>query len=166
MIAAYIALGSNLGNPELQLRRAVTALGQLADSQLRRVSSLYRSAAVGPGTQPDYLNAVAHLDTGLPALALLDALQAIELDQGRERAERWGPRTLDLDLLLYGALEIRNARLTVPHPRLRERNFALHPLAEICGADLRLPDGTDIVTLLGDCPAAGLTRLGRLRSAG
>ena len=115
MKPAYIALGSNQGEPEIQLRKAVIALSILPMTQLDKVSSVYRSAAVGPGTQPDYLNAVVRLHTELSAIALLDALQEIEREQGRIRTVRWGPRTLDLDILLFGDLQLDEPRLIVPH---------------------------------------------------
>ena len=158
MTPAYIALGSNLRDPECQLRRAVVALKSLPDTRLDRVSGIYRSVALGPGTQPDYLNAVSLLATKLSPTALLDALQQIEQDQGRIRGVRWGPRTLDLDILLYGDLQIASGRLTVPHPRMQHRNFVLYPLREISNTNLVLPDGTDIDTLLRQCPGNGLVR--------
>jgi 2-amino-4-hydroxy-6-hydroxymethyldihydropteridine diphosphokinase len=154
--AAYIGLGSNLADPILQLRRAVRALSALPHSRLRAVSPVYRSAPLGPAGQPDYLNAAARLDTALDALALLDALQAIERDQGRRRSVRWGPRTLDLDLLLYGGRRIDHPRLSVPHPRLRERNFALLPLADVACGEPLLPGGEDLATLVSQCSLEGL----------
>jgi len=160
MIRAYLGLGSNLEQPARQLSRALEALAALPRSSLACVSTVYRSAAVGPGSQPDYLNAVAGLDTALAPLALLTQLQAIELAQGRVRTVRWGPRTLDLDLLLYAQRKIETPRLQVPHPRLAERDFVLYPLAEIAGEGLLLPDGTDIATLLRRCPRGDLTRTG------
>jgi 2-amino-4-hydroxy-6-hydroxymethyldihydropteridine diphosphokinase len=159
---SYIALGSNLEDPAGQLRRALNALATLPCSSLSQVSGLYRSAAVGPGDQPDYLNAVAQLATELSPESLLDHLQAQELVQGRTRELRWGARTLDLDILLYGELELQTERLTVPHPELARRNFVLYPLAEICGPNFVLPDGTELGTLLGDCPRGDL-RLTTLR---
>jgi 2-amino-4-hydroxy-6-hydroxymethyldihydropteridine diphosphokinase len=158
MTPAYIALGSNLQDPPSQLRYALLALQALPETQLEKVSSVYRSAAVGPQDQPDYLNAVVLLTTGLSPLALLDALQQIERDQHRERSVRWGPRTIDLDLLLYGALEINSPRLSVPHPRMAQRHFVLYPLHEISDAGLLLPDGTALATLLQHCPRKGLTK--------
>ena len=148
MIPVYIALGSNLQEPEKQLRRAVHALGTLPDSRIEAISSVYRSRAVGPGEQPDYLNAVLRLSTPLSPLDLLDALKQIEADQGRVREERWGARTLDLDILLYGQERIETEQLTVPHPALRERDFVLYPLAEIGGDNLLLPEGTVLGTLV------------------
>lgn len=158
MTPVFVALGSNLDQPEQQLQRAVTALSALPGVRLERVSSVYRSKAVGPGKQPDYLNAVALLATDLKPVALLDALQRIELAQGRERTEHWGPRTLDLDLLLYGDRSIASEHLTVPHPRMHLREFVLYPLREISNTNLVLPGVGDIDTLLQQLPANGLTR--------
>lgn len=157
MIPAYIGLGGNLGDPAAQLRAALAALADLPHSRLVAVSSLYCSRAIGPGEQPDYLNAAARLDTALDPEALLDALQAIEQVHGRERLVRWGARTLDLDLLLYGDQQIESARLSVPHPRLVERNFVLQPLAEIAPA-LRLPDGRALQPLAEASGWEGLVR--------
>lgn len=155
----YIGLGSNQADPAEQLSRACEALQGLPDTQLIAVSRLYRSAPMGPQDQPSYLNAVAALDTRLTPLELLDALQAIEQAQGRERkAERWGPRTLDLDILLYGSEQIDLPRLQVPHYHMHARAFVLYPLAELC-PDLQLPDGTKLQALLKKCPAEGLQPL-------
>ncbi len=158
MTRAYIGLGSNLGEPEHQLRTALRALDRIPATRLLQPSSFYRSRAVGPGEQPDYLNAVAALETGLSPHELLDHLQRIELEQGRVRSLHWGPRTLDLDILLYDDREICDRRLTVPHPRLAERNFVLHPLAEITGDDLRLPGGIVLGALLAGCDNGHLIR--------
>ncbi len=158
MTPAYIGLGSNLCDPKNQLRKALAALEQLRDTRIERISSLYRSAAVGPGAQPDYLNAVLLLATDLSPIALLDATQQIELDQGRVRDIRWGARTLDIDLLLYGDLQIDSLRLTVPHPRMQQRNFVLYPLREISDTNLVLPDGSDLDTLLQQCTDVDLIR--------
>jgi 2-amino-4-hydroxy-6-hydroxymethyldihydropteridine diphosphokinase len=160
MITAYIALGSNLQNPEHQLRSAVTALAALPDSRLQQVSSVYRSAAVGPGAQPDYLNAVARLLTTLPPETLLDALQRQEQAQGRTRNIRWQARTLDLDILLYGSAIIDTERLRIPHGALGQRNFVLYPLLQVCPANFVLPDGTDLDTLVRDCPVGDLEKTG------
>ncbi len=162
MTPAYIGLGSNLQQPQLQLRKALTAIAQLPSSRLLRVSSVYRSAAVGPGGQADYLNAVLQLDTRLRPAELLAALQAIEQAQGRVRTIRWGARTLDLDILLYGDRQIATDSLTIPHPELPRRNFVLYPLAEITGPHLVLPDGTELATLIALCPQGDLART-RLR---
>lgn len=157
-VRAFIGLGSNLQGPEAQLRHALEALSALPESQLLGVSRLYRSAPMGPQDQPDYINAVALIDTALEPHALLDALQAIENAQGRVRERRWGERTLDLDLLIYGGEVIAGERLTVPHPGLAERNFVLYPLAELA-PDLTLPDGRELSALLAACADDGLQPL-------
>ncbi len=131
MISAYIGLGSNLDHPERQLLRAMEELDGIPETRLHRASSLYTGAPMGPQDQPDYLNAVAEIRTGLAPLLLLDELQRIEGQHGRIRGRRWGPRTLDLDLLLYGDRVIREQRLTVPHPGIARRAFVLKPLEEI-----------------------------------
>ena len=147
-VRAYIGLGSNLDDPNGQLRLAIKALSDLPDSRLTAVSRSYRSSPMGPAGQPDYVNAVAMLDTRLKPLELLDALQAIEQQQGRVRkGERWGPRTLDLDLLLYGAEEISHDRLEVPHPGIKQRKFVLYPLAELA-PELVFPDGSTLAEAL------------------
>ena len=165
MIECYIALGANLGNPLEQLNSALKALGNLPSSELLACSPWYLSTAIGPGEQPDYINGVARLDTALEPLVLLDQLQAIETDHGRVRGERWGPRTLDLDLLLYGGLELSSARLTLPHPRMQERNFVLYPLSDL-EPELTLPCGTPLGSLLECCPREGLQPLGELSDPG
>lgn len=159
MERVYIGLGSNLAEPQAQLRGALAALAELPDSRLLATSSFYASDPLGPADQPRYLNAVAALDTQLAPLALLDALQAIELTQGRVRkAERWGPRTLDLDILLFGERRLDEPRLRVPHYHMHVRPFVLYPLAELA-PDLRLPDGRALRELLAACPFVGLERL-------
>ncbi|MHA7814967.1 MAG: 2-amino-4-hydroxy-6-hydroxymethyldihydropteridine diphosphokinase [Pseudohaliea sp.] len=152
MQRCYIGLGANLGHPLRQLRDAARALAGLPGCRPGPLSPLYRSAPLGPRDQPDFLNAVAALDTVLAPLDLLDALQHIEAGAGRVRGRRWGPRTLDLDLLLYGDRELQLPRLTVPHPGIAERAFVLWPLADLCGEDFRLPWGSDIGTLKRACP--------------
>ncbi|AWA41475.1 2-amino-4-hydroxy-6-hydroxymethyldihydropteridine diphosphokinase [Pseudomonas fluorescens] len=154
----YIGMGSNLADPAEQLRSAVDALGQLPDTELVGVSAFYQSDSLLPG-QPRYTNAVAALDSALAPLDLLDALQAIENDQGRERLERWGPRTLDLDILLFGDRLIDEPRLKVPHYHMQERAFVLYPLAELAPEDLHLADGRTLSDLLAACPLVGLERL-------
>jgi 2-amino-4-hydroxy-6-hydroxymethyldihydropteridine diphosphokinase len=161
MTIAYVALGSNLGEPRQQLLSAVAALRRIRDSKLLACSPVYRSEAIGPGHQPDYLNAVAALDTALEPGQLLDALQAIETAQGRRREIRWGPRTLDLDILLFGDLVMDSRTLTLPHPRLKTRNFVLYPLHDLDPA-LTLPCGTRIASLLRRCPKGDLENLGPL----
>ena len=156
----YIGLGSNLTDPAEQLRSALNALGQLPQTSLAGVSAFYQSDSLLPG-QPRYTNAVAALDSDLAPLDLLDALQTIENDQGRERLERWGPRTLDLDILLFGDRLIDEPRLKVPHYQIQERAFVLYPLAELAPKDLRLADGRTLADLLAACPFVGLERLSR-----
>lgn len=159
MERVYIGLGSNLATPIEQLRSALAALAALPQTDLIAQSSFYSSDPLGPADQPRYVNAVAALDTELSPLALLDALQTIELEQGRTRkAERWGPRTLDLDILLFGERLLDEPRLTVPHYHMHARAFVLYPLAEIA-TDLKLPDGRALIELLGACPYVGLERL-------
>ena len=158
MSSAYIALGSNLSDPANQLRAAVRQLDTLPHCRVTGVSSAYRSAAVGPGEQPDYLNAVVELTTSLSPPQLLSATQAIEQSQGRVREQRWAARTLDLDILLYGCEEIDTQSLKIPHPRMAERNFVLYPLAEIAGKQLMLPSGGVLESLLADCPPDDLVR--------
>ncbi|MEJ5061796.1 MULTISPECIES: 2-amino-4-hydroxy-6-hydroxymethyldihydropteridine diphosphokinase [unclassified Pseudomonas] len=154
----YIGMGSNLAEPAEQLRSAVEALSRLPQSKLVGVSAFYQSDSLLPG-QPRYTNAVAALDSALAPLDLLDALQAIENEQGRERLERWGPRTLDLDIVLFGDRLIDEPRLKVPHYHMQERAFVLYPLAEMAPADLRLADGRYLRDLIAACPFVGLERL-------
>jgi len=155
---AYIGLGSNLQNPFEQLNNALTALSELPQTELVCASSFYRSTPVGPADQPDYLNAVAALDTALKPLELLDALQAIEQAQGRVRGERWGARTLDLDILLFGRQIINSTRLFVPHPCMQQRAFVLYPLTEIAPNPV-LPNGQLLTDWLAACPFVGIERL-------
>ncbi|SDH93528.1 2-amino-4-hydroxy-6-hydroxymethyldihydropteridinediphosphokinase [Pseudomonas flavescens] len=157
MERVHIGLGSNLAEPAEQLRQALAALEQLPGTRLAAVSSFYVSDSLLPG-QPRYTNAVAALETALQPLQLLDALQAIEQGQGRERHARWGPRTLDLDILLFGERLIDEPRLRVPHYHMHARAFVLYPLAEIA-AGLELPDGRSLGALLAACPFEGLERL-------
>lgn len=129
--AAYVALGSNLNDPEAQVERGFAALAALPHTGLSARSRLYRSPPWGVPDQPDFINAVAQLETSLPPRELLDALLAVETRAGRVRGVRYGPRTLDLDLLLYGDRAVCEPGLAIPHPRLHERAFVLLPLAEI-----------------------------------
>lgn len=137
--AAYIGIGSNLGGPARQLAAALDRLGAVAGVEIAGVSSLYRSAPLGGIEQPDFLNAVAAIRTGLDAHTLLADLKAIEEQMGRDRSvRRWGPRAIDLDLLVYDAITIESPELTVPHAGIGERNFVLLPLGEIA-PDLVVP---------------------------
>ena len=157
MERVYIGMGSNLAAPAEQLREALKALEQLPHTRLSGVSSFYVSDSLLPG-QPRYTNAVAALDTALEPLTLLDALQAIENGQGRERLERWGPRTLDLDIVLFGDRLIDEPRLKVPHYHLQARAFVLYPLGELAPG-ITLADGRSLDDLLAACPFEGLERL-------
>ena len=149
-VDAFVALGSNLANPPAQLRRATIALGRLPDTRFVAGSRWYRTAPVGDADQPQYLNAVVHLRTALAPYTLLGALLLIESAQGRIRGpERWGPRTLDLDLVLYGDIVLDDPRLTLPHPRLHERRFVLEPLAELA-PDLEIPGRGRVLRVLMD----------------
>ncbi len=150
-VKAFVGLGANLGEPEAQVRRAFTALEAIPKTRLLAASSLYRSAPVGVGEQPDFINAVAAIETGLSAQALLDALLAVEARFGRRRDFAGAPRTLDLDLLLYGDRVIAEPPgLIVPHPRMHERAFVLAPLAEIT-PDAVVPDRGPVASLLASC---------------
>lgn len=131
MTPAAVALGGNLGRPGQAFADALDALAADPEVTVRAVSSLWRSAAWGPVSQPDYLNAAALLDTAHPPRALLHELQRLEALAGRQRNERWGPRTLDLDLLFYGDETCAEDDLQIPHPRMEDRSFVLEPLAEI-----------------------------------
>ncbi|MEO3989977.1 2-amino-4-hydroxy-6-hydroxymethyldihydropteridine diphosphokinase [Pseudocitrobacter cyperus] len=157
MTLAYIAIGSNLASPLEQVTAAIQALGEIPQSRVVALSSFYRTPPLGPQDQPDYLNAAVALDTSLSPEALLDHTQRIELQQGRVRkAERWGPRTLDLDIMLFGEATINTERLTVPHYDMKNRGFMLWPLFEIA-PDLHFPDGTSLnehlTSLKSPCPA-------------
>lgn len=157
-VRAYIGLGANLGDPRTQLDAACVALAALPDSTFVRRSPLYLTAPLGgPPGQPDYLNAVAALDTALAPDVLLAHLQAIEAEHGRTREVRWGPRTLDLDLLLYGDAVVDEQALCVPHPRLHQRAFVLYPLADLA-PDLCVPGLGTLQRLLAGCPRAGIRR--------
>jgi 2-amino-4-hydroxy-6-hydroxymethyldihydropteridine diphosphokinase len=161
-IRAWIGLGANLGDAAAVIGRAVAAIAALPDTQLLRLSSLYRSAPV-EASGPDFLNAVAEVDTGLSPPALLTHLLAIETAEGRLRPYRNAPRTLDLDLLLAcdaaGSLRIESPSLTLPHPALHRRAFVLAPLAEIAPA-LVVPGLGDVVTLRDACADQRIERIG------
>lgn len=158
-VIAYIGLGSNLTTPEAQIKAARQAINELDNVQEHAFSSLYRSPPMGPQDQPDYVNAVMAVKTGLSAMALLRRLQKIELDQGRVRKdERWGARTLDLDIILYGEQIIELPDLIVPHYGLAERAFVLYPLQEIAPA-IQVPGKGEIADLVSLCPLAGLEKI-------
>ncbi|MFT6414522.1 MAG: 2-amino-4-hydroxy-6-hydroxymethyldihydropteridine diphosphokinase [Glaciecola sp.] len=159
MIEVYIGLGSNLAQPEKQIQAACCSLAKLPDSRLIKCSSLYQSLPMGPQDQPNYVNAVALITTTLSPETLLQQTQLIENQQGRIRkANRWGPRTLDLDMLLYGNQQIDNQYLTVPHSGMKQREFVLYPLLEIA-PDLILPCGEKLADLVLSCPLNGLQKM-------
>ncbi|WP_374257698.1 2-amino-4-hydroxy-6-hydroxymethyldihydropteridine diphosphokinase [Yokenella regensburgei] len=148
MSLVYIALGSNLASPLDQVNAAIAALSEIPESRVVALSSFYRTPPLGPQDQPDYLNAAVALETALSPEALLDNTQRIELQQGRVRkAERWGPRTLDLDIMLFGQQVLDTPRLTVPHYDMKNRGFMLWPLFEIA-PELTFPDGTTLAAIL------------------
>lgn len=156
---AYIGLGSNLDNPLQQLLSAIDEISATEDIERVALSPLYSSHPVGPQDQPDYINAVMRIKTRLSPLALLQKLQFIENRHGRERKERWGARTLDLDILLYGEQLIALPDLSVPHPEMHKRAFVLYPLADIAPADLPVPGQGVLIDLLATCAPDGLHRL-------
>jgi 2-amino-4-hydroxy-6-hydroxymethyldihydropteridine diphosphokinase len=159
---AYVALGSNQNGPQAQIRMAVEELAMLPDTRLGAVSSLYRSAPVGYLEQPDFVNAVALIETALAPAPLLDALLAIEGRHARVRSFPNAPRTLDLDLVLYAQREIEEPGLTLPHPRMHERAFVLVPLAEIA-PDLIVPGRGRLSELLANVDASSVKLIERLQ---
>ncbi|MCD8513293.1 MAG: 2-amino-4-hydroxy-6-hydroxymethyldihydropteridine diphosphokinase [Nitrincola sp.] len=158
MVRCFIGLGSNLDDPINQVKTALKELAEHSQLKLIQHSPLYVSEPVGPAGQPDYINAAAEIETSLSPEELLDLLQQIEQQHQRVRRERWGPRTLDLDILLYGETELNTERLTIPHPYLTERNFVLRPLADL-DEKLSLPSGKKIINYLADCPMGTLVQL-------
>ena len=158
MTCAFVALGSNLGDSLQTLRNARSGIDGLEATKVTGSSAIYRSAAIGPGNQQDYLNAVLRIETDTAAHPLLHALLALEDGAGRQRHQRWEARTLDLDLLLYGTETHRSARLEVPHPRIFERNFVLLPLCDLCPDDFRFPDGSNLGARRRQCPPNPIER--------
>lgn len=156
---AYIGLGSNLGTPVAQLREALERIEAHSQMVLAANSSFYASSPMGPQDQPDYVNAVCKVKTSLQPQELLSILQDIENQQGRERiGDRWGPRTLDLDILLYNDLSLNSKNLTLPHYGMKEREFVLVPLFEIA-PDLIMQDGRSLATWVSKCNLEGLYRI-------
>jgi 2-amino-4-hydroxy-6-hydroxymethyldihydropteridine diphosphokinase len=156
----YIGVGSNLSDPAQQVRTALEDLSGIAESRLLACSSLYRTSPVGPQDQPDYVNAVARLETRLSARDLLAALQGIERRHGRVRdGTRWGPRTLDLDILLFGGAVVDEPGLRLPHPEIGRRAFVLIPLADLAPAELEIPGQGRLADLLARCAGDGVLRL-------
>jgi 2-amino-4-hydroxy-6-hydroxymethyldihydropteridine diphosphokinase len=159
MSQVYVGLGSNLAQPEQQISQALRAIESLPASHISATSSLYISRPMGPQDQPSYVNAVVEVQTEMQAVEFLHCLQKIELEHGRVRkAERWGPRTLDLDILIFGTQVIDSVELTVPHYGMKEREFVLYPLHEIA-PELQLPNGPKLTELLINCPLNGLEKL-------
>ncbi len=157
---AYIGLGSNLASPSEQIKSARHAIAATIGIKELAFSSLYHSLPMGPQDQPDYINAVMCIETTLAPIELLHRLQHIEKNQGRIRlGERWGARTLDLDVLLYGETVLDLPELTVPHIGIAERSFVLYPLHEIAPQQL-IPNKGVVADLIASCPLAGLERLG------
>ena len=157
MAEVYIALGSNMHDPQKQLDSALQSLSAEPEIELARVSHRYQTPPIGPA-QPDYINAAAQLHTILSPESLLNSLQKIEQQQDRVRTLHWGPRTLDLDILIYDDLVLETERLTIPHPRMTERAFVLLPLADI-NPDLTLPCGKTVRQLLANCSLQGIVKV-------
>ncbi|MGD0960167.1 MAG: 2-amino-4-hydroxy-6-hydroxymethyldihydropteridine diphosphokinase [Methylomonas sp.] len=155
----YIGLGSNLDNPEQHIIQARNALVTLKNSELAAFSPMYDSLPLGPQDQPNYVNAVMRIKTGLSAQELLAELQQIENMHGRVRLKHWGARTLDLDILLYYNQIINQPNLQVPHPEMTNRGFVLYPLADIADAELIIPGKGRLKDLLAACPPVGLRRI-------
>jgi 2-amino-4-hydroxy-6-hydroxymethyldihydropteridine diphosphokinase len=155
---AYIGLGSNLADPIKQVNEAIQALDNLPTTQVISASSLYASPPMGPQDQPDYINAVAEIETQLAPHVLLDGLQAIEQQQGRVRKRHWGERTIDLDLLIYGEQVISDERLNVPHIGIAQRAFVLYPLNEIAPS-LMVPKLGMVGELAEKCAPEGIRQL-------
>ena len=158
MTASFVGLGANLGEPQRRVREAFRELDAIPHTRVVRTSSLYRSAPIGYAEQPSFVNAVAQLETGLPAERLLAELHAIEARHGRSRSFANAPRTLDLDLLLFGNIVIDTGNLKVPHARMHERAFVLRPLVEIA-PDAEVPGRGPAKTLLEKCGNQGVEKL-------
>ena len=158
MTTAFVGIGSNLEEPAKQVRAALDELDRLPHTRVVKRSSLYRSAPVGYTDQPDFVNAVAQLETGIPAERLLSELQDVEKRHGRERSFRNAPRTLDLDVLLYGNLVLKSERLEIPHPRMHERAFVLEPLVEI-SPEAAIPGKGSARDLLKSCSGQPVEKL-------
>ena len=157
--SAYVGVGSNLDDPTLQVQRALQELSQLPQTRLVQHSSLYGSRPWGVADQPDFVNAVAGLLTQLPVRTFFDTLRALEVQLGRiPPSVRWGPRRIDLDLLLFGQMRLQTPELTLPHPGVVSRSFVLYPLYEVA-PELRIPGGVRIGELLERVDASGLWRL-------
>ena len=159
MTVAYVGLGANIGAPRRQIEVAIEEIKKLPETRFISASSYYRSAPLGYADQPDFLNAVVEIDTGLAPEALLDQLQDIEKRHDRKRPFPNAPRTLDLDLLLFGNARIASARLTLPHPRMHQRAFVLLPLLELDAA-ISVPGKGPAKALLLACSSQQIERIG------
>lgn len=165
LTTAYIGLGSNLQNPPEQIREAMHAIGTIPQTRVVADSGLFLSKPLvppsGPIQQPDYYNAVVKIETGLGPIELLEQLQQIEQAQQRKRSEHWGPRTIDLDILMFNDVQMKDERLTLPHPGLDQREFVLYPLRNI-DASLEIPGHGMLSDLITRCPENGLQYLGTI----
>lgn len=155
----YIGLGSNLDHPVEQIRNALSALAQLPESSLLAASSLYKTPPLGPQDQPDFVNAVAEMESSLEPLQLLQQLQKIEQQQGRVRRRHWGERTIDLDLLLYGERVMNHPQLQLPHPEMVRRAFVLVPLAELVDEGFSLPKMGYLRDWLRQCDCSEIVKV-------
>src|SRR3990167_6181572 len=151
MVTVYLGLGSNLDQPIQHIKTALIELKTLPQTKWICASRLYHSAPMGPQDQPEYINAVAKINTALSANTLLEYIQYLEEQHQRVRTRHWGERTLDIDILLYGDATIKTPQLTIPHPGLTEREFVLYPLYEIA-PDLQLPSGVSLASCREHCP--------------
>ena len=166
MHKAFIGLGSNLSgesegqcrDPKTQIKYALKKMDEHSKINVLKVSNFYQTPAIGPGDQPDYINAAAKIETDLEVYELLENLQLIEDQQGRTRTQRWGARTLDLDLLIYDQLIENTQKLTLPHPRAHQRAFVLAPLADL-DTDLIIQGHGKVLDLLSDCSMQGIVKL-------
>jgi 2-amino-4-hydroxy-6-hydroxymethyldihydropteridine diphosphokinase len=156
-VVAYVGIGSNLQDPVRQVREGLAELDQLPHTRVVKQSSLYRTAPVGHTAQPEFINAVAQLETGLPAERLLAELQGIEQRHARERSFANAPRTLDLDILLFGTARVARPELQIPHPRMHERAFVLKPLVEIA-PDVSIPGRGPAKMLLEQCAGQAVSK--------
>jgi len=160
MALAYIGLGSNLDDPRSRIRSAIQSIKQFPDTTLLGCSSCYRSKPLGSRNQAEYINAVVEVDTRLDAEQLLLRMQAVENQQGRVRTQRWGPRTLDLDLLLFDDLVVKSDALTLPHPEMHKRGFVLYPLHEIA-PEIEIPGRGRVRDLLSGMDPSEVQKLER-----
>lgn len=158
MVEAYVSLGSNIESPLHQVQQAILEIDALVQTQVLSQSSLYRTPPWGKLDQPDFINAIIKIQTSLTAFKLFEMLQDIEKKHARMRLEKWGPRTLDCDLILFGQEIIEDPNLMVPHPRMKTRGFVLLPLVEIAPT-LRLPSGEAILDLVATCDCTGIEKI-------